>query len=137
MNLPRINPGNIWSGSKTLAVFTNPTELAFRKGNLRFHYPIEFNGIVYNDVEAAYQSNKFGSLNERAAFITELIIIKLKTYPIIADTIEFNGGVDWLEKCSHWTSAKNKGFKAWEGDGSDSLFIRCLIAAYKQIKGNS
>lgn len=133
MTLPTIKPGNIWSGSKTLAVFTNPTELAYRKGNLKHHYPIIFNGKKYPDVEEAYQTNKFGSLNERGAFITELIIIKLKTYPIITATIIHNGGIDWLRQCSHWTSAKSKGFKAWEGDGEKSLFIRCLIKAYEVV----
>lgn len=44
MTLPTIKLGNIWSGSKTFAVFTNPTELAYRKGNLKHHYPIVFNG---------------------------------------------------------------------------------------------
>jgi hypothetical protein len=132
--LPFLSPGNIWSGSKTLAVFTNPTELAFRKGNLKYHYPIEWNGKVYPDVEAAYQKNKnlfdIGS-KDRGDFVAELITIKFETYPILYETIKQNGGLRWLQSCSHWTSSKTKW---WEGDGLKSLFIRCLILAYLEIK---
>ena len=130
-DLPKLQAGNIWSGSKTLAVFTNPTELAHKKGNLRHHYPIEYNGIEYEDVEEAYQFHKQGTFEKRAALITSLIVIKLKTYPAIPNTITFNGGVEWLKLCSHHTGAKSKSFRLWEGDGEESLFIRCLIDAYK------
>ena len=130
MSAPKLQAGNIWSGSKTLAVFTNPTELAFRKGNLKHHYPIIWNGSEYPDVETAYQQNKPRGLPNRVGFITDLIVIKLKTHQILIETIGMNGGVRWLEQCSHWTSSKNK---TWEGNGRESLFLLCLINAYKRV----
>lgn len=136
IKIPKINPGNIWSGSKTLAVFTNPTELAYKKGNLKHHYPIEFNKKKYADVEEAYHKHKEGSLKLRAELITVLIIIKFRTYPILMDTIKFNGGVDWLKSCSHHSGARSKSFQSWEGDGEKSLFIQCLIDAYDFVTKN-
>jgi hypothetical protein len=133
MKVPTLSPGNIWSGSKTLAVFTNPTELAFRKGNLKYHYPITWNGTDYPDVESAYQQNKPETLAQRAKLITELIEIKLKMYIIIPAAIVHNGGTSWLHNCCHWTSSKSK---VWEGNGNQSLFIRCLIAAYENTIWN-
>lgn len=134
MKAPKLQAGNIWSGSKTLAVFTNPTELAHRKGNLKGHYPIVWDDNEYPDVETAYQQNKPHGLPNRVCFITDLIVIKLQTYPIIVETIALNGGVTWLEQCSHWTGSKNK---TWEGDGKDSLFLQCLINAYKRVQNKT
>lgn len=51
MKLPA---GNIYSGSRMLAVLTAPTELARRKGNLRNSYPVMLDWVEYADVETAY-----------------------------------------------------------------------------------
>lgn len=134
MRAPKLEPGNIWSGSRTLAVFTNPTELAFRKGNLKQHYPIVWDSSKYPDVETAYQENKPHGLPNRVRFITYLIVIKLKTYPILIETIAINGGIGWLEQCSHWATSKKK---TWEGNGRESLFLQCLINAYKSVQTES
>lgn len=136
MKIPWLEPGNIWSGSKTLAVFTNPTELAFKKGNLKNHYPIVWNDTTYSDVEEAYHDNIPERMCDRVNLITKLIEVKLKTYPIILNTIKANGGVVWLKKCSHWTNSKRKSFQFWEGDGDKSPFIRCLINAFINITEN-
>lgn len=136
MKIPWLAPGNIWSGSKTLAVFTNPTEIAFWKGNLRNHYPIVWNNVKYKDVEEAYFNNRPSTRNEQVELITKLIEIKFVTYPIIFNTIKANGGVEWLKKCSHWTNSKRKAFRFWEGDGEKSPFIRCLINAFINVTEN-
>lgn len=119
-------PGNIWSGDKRLAVLTNPTELAFRKGSLRRHYGIMFNDEAYADVEAAYKANK--EYNDKAALMTELIRIKFLTYPEIMEAVIASGGVEFLEACSHFTGARSK---YWEGDGIKSKFICCLVEGFR------
>jgi hypothetical protein len=119
--------GNIWSGDKKLAVLTNPTELAFRKGNLKRHYPVEFNGETYPDVEAAYQKNK--GYNDKAVLMTELIRIKFVTYPEILEAVIASGGESFLKACSHFTGSKNK---YWEGNGFESKFICCLVGGLRQ-----
>lgn len=133
MNIPILEPGNIWSGSKTLAVFTNPTELAFKKGNLKHHYPIIWMEEKYADVESAYQANKQRSMQDRVELIIILIEIKLKTYPIIMETIRKNGGLDWISHCSHWVGFKRKNFQWWGGDGLTSPFLQCLFKAYNNL----
>jgi hypothetical protein len=62
--------------------------------------------------------------------MSQLICEKLRTHPRIRKAIQENGGVDWLKKCSHFSGAKTENFKAWEGEGESSRFIRCLISAY-------
>jgi len=129
----KLRSGNIWSGSKTLAVFTNPTTLAKRKGNLKCDYPITFRGKWYVDAEAAYQDVKRGGpwLDQpaRERLCIEVIAAKLEQYPILVETITDNGGLAWLEACSHIVNGKIT--HDWEGYGRQSLFIRCLIAAYE------
>jgi len=120
-------PGNIWSGDKRLAVLTNPTELAFLKGNLRKRYGIMFNDEAYADVEAAYKANK--AYNDKAALMTELIRIKFLTYPEILEAVIASGGEKFLMVCSHFTGSKNK---FWEGDGVKSKFIACLMEGFRQ-----
>jgi hypothetical protein len=125
----KFKPGNIWSGNRELAVLTNPTELAYRKGNLKKHYPIEYpevNGIKYPDVEHAYQEFKDG-VEDKWDFMVDLIFIKLETYPEIFKALKESGGVEFLKKCSHHVYGKSW----WEGDGEDSPFISALILCYK------
>lgn len=129
----KLAPGNIFSGSKTLAVFTNPTEIAFRKGNLKNHYPVVFNGRKYKDSEELYQKlSRIHKHDAESCYIlcTYAIRTKLWQYPELIDTIAFNGGVKWLAKCSHHVNGKSP---RWEGDGMKSGFIRCLILAYKNV----
>jgi len=129
----KLCPGNIWSGSKRLAVFTNPTVLARRKGNLKHDYPVTFRNKRYADAEAAYQSVKRSgpwlSFAERECLMVEVIIAKLEQYPILAETIADSGGLTWLERCSHTIGGRSR----WEGVGRNSAFIRCLLRAYKEV----
>ncbi len=129
-----LKPGNIWSGSRTLAVFTNPTEIAFRKGNLKNHYPVEYRGTVYQDAERMYQDIS-QAFKDDIYYLYDLmdtvLFRKFADYPVLFDTIKLNGGVKWLEKCSHWVNGKTK---RWEGTGIESGFIRCLISAYSNFE---
>ncbi len=54
---------NISSNSTELnglcAALTNPTELAFKKKNIKNHYPVNFALADYQDAEEAYQDLKF------------------------------------------------------------------------------
>lgn len=130
----KFEAGNIWSGSKNgIAVLTNPTEIAFRKGNLKSHYPVMYNGKIYADSEALYHklSVNCKADNERCyEFCTVAIICKLNQYPRIVKAIEDSGGVAFLKKCSHKVYGK---CARWEGNGLDSGFIRCLIKAYEAV----
>ena len=128
----KLEPGNIWSGSKTISVFTNPTELAFKKGNLSEHYPLKVNSRLYPDVETAYQiftrhlKDDLKSCTEKCIWLIQL---KLRQYPILMEIIRENGGLFWIEKCSHFVGRKPPG--RWEGVGLNSLFIKCLYEAFK------
>ena len=133
MNPVKLNPGNIYSGNRRLAVFTNPTELAFRKGNLRHHYPLKINNTLYPDAESAYQHFASGYKDDFAAckhICFWILEEKLEQYPLLIETISFNGGLDWISECRHIVYARTKGFKRWEGIGLQSAFIRCLSRAY-------
>ena len=141
-HLIKLAPDNIWSGSKTLAVLTNPTVLAKKKGNLKHDYPVHYQGVDYPDVETAYQQLKRNNqdhleMDARKALLTNIIVAKLQQHPQLVEFIEFNGGLAWLEQCSHFTNAKTAHFKAWEGNGRDSAFIHCLICAFKQTVANT
>lgn len=141
-HLIKLAPDNIWSGSKTLAVLTNPTELAKRKGNLKHSYPVRYLGVDYPDVETAYQQIKQDfehrlTMDRCKALLTLIIAAKLQQHPQLVEFIQFNGGIDWLEQCSHFTNARTAHFKAWEGNGRNSAFIHCLICAFKQTIANT
>lgn len=135
-----LKPGNIYSGDRYRAVFTNPTELAFRKGNLKNHWPIMFGGTVYPDAEAAYQHNsRTLKHNYRACrdLVIEILIVKLNQYPVLYQTIVKSGGSKWIEACDHVVNARTANFKRWEGTGVQSDFIRCLMIAFKSIERKS
>ena len=121
---------NIWSGSDIGlgAALTNPTELAFLKGKLKNHYPVIFNNQTFVDAEAVYQKFKSDQALENFELMTAILVAKLEQYPRLFGAIERNGGVTWLEKCSHIVGAKNR---YWEGKGRSSKFISCLISAYE------
>lgn len=127
MEIIRIPPGNIWSGDPMRAIFTNPTEIAYRKGTLKHHYPVTFRNKVYADAEQAYKIHKPQSSN-LYNLCTEIIVVKLEQYPFLVDIIEANGDEEWIKRCSHHVYDK---CKFWEGDGLKSGFIRCLLTAYK------
>ena len=125
----KLAPGNIWSGDKYRAVFTNPTEIARWKGNLRKHYPVRFRGRKFSDAEYAYKAFK-PSVKDLYELCTEIIIAKLKQYSILVATIRDSGGEDWIKQCSHHVYDKSK---FWEGDGEDSGFIGSLLKAYQSL----
>jgi hypothetical protein len=117
-----------------LAWLTAPTELAFRKGNMREHYPIRWQDNEYADVEAAYQTAKnmdfTMSLDKLFALMTSLLVIRFQTYPKMLDLLLELGGIEFLEKCSHQVYGKQE---SWEGAGRGSGYVRCLIETLETI----
>jgi hypothetical protein len=138
--LPIVAPGNIFSGELSArTVLTNPTELARKKGNLRFAYPVTIDGVVYPDAEEAYQRLKlklghFADMAEREALCTHVIEAKLRQHGQLVEFITVNGGVQWLAQCRHFTRARTQAFAEWEGVGYNSAFIRALIKAYRAVQ---
>ena len=126
----KLPPGNISSNDPIRAVFTNPTEIALWKKNLKHHYPIIFRGVRYADAEYAYKAFCKSS-SDRYELCIEIIAEKLKQYPILIQTIAMSGGEAWIKRCSHHVFDKSI---YWEGDGLKSGFIRCLLAAYKIVR---
>jgi hypothetical protein len=127
-----MKPINISSNCKDSlgAVLTNPTELAFRKGNLKNHYPItDKTGKVWKDVEEAFQFFKSGNLEKNKSIMIRIMATKLRQYPAIVNAVEERGGLNWLQSCNHLVV----GNKRWEGTGLESNFIWCLCEAYKIV----
>lgn len=126
-------PCNIWSGSddSLSAALTNCTEIAFRKGKLKNHYPIvDKNGVTLADSETAYKKYKTNDLDKDKAIMIRIIAAKLRQHPKLVEHTTKRGGVEWLETCSHLVGVKNS---RWEGVGRESNFISCLIAAYEIV----
>ena len=48
----------------------------------------------------------------------------------LGEAIRQRGGVAEIERCQHFTWAKSDRFRAWEGHGLGSRFLRNLAAAY-------
>ena len=121
---------NIWSGSDIGigAALTNPTELAFRKGNIKKRYPVAFRDVNFPDAEAAYQKHKSRDLQESIEVMTEIIECKLQQHPRLFEEITKRGGVEWLKRCRHIVGIRNS---RWEGYGLESNFILCLVFAYQ------
>lgn len=88
--------------------------------------------MIYPDVEVAYQvftrhlKNDLESCMERCI---RFIRLKLRQYPKLMETIRESGGLSWIEQCSHFTRRKPPG--RWEGNGLNSLFIKCLYEAFR------
>lgn len=59
-----------------------------------------------------------------------ILIAKLQQHPRLVEAMGKNGGAEWLKTCSHKVPTAKNHF--WEGAGTRSLFIQCLIAAYKR-----
>jgi hypothetical protein len=127
-----MKPGiNIWSGQKGLGgALTNPTTLSFRKGNVKYQYPVVFWDVKYPDAEAAYKNHKICNLEQDMTLMTKIIKAKLEQYPKLAEAITKNGGVLWLQECRHIVGVKGS---RWEGEGRCSNFIVCLINAYEAL----
>lgn len=129
-----LQPGNIWSGNSKLAVLTNPTELAFRKGNLKGHYPVEYKGVKYADSEAAYQAatkNHKHDWKFLTSTMIDIIVEKFRQHPAIFQAAFDSGGTAWLAECSHITGR----YKCrWVGIGRNSAFIACLMQAFDIVE---
>jgi hypothetical protein len=127
---------NIWSGASGLGgALTNMSERAREKGGIKHSYPVKVNGVTYPDSEAAYQALKApGEDDYNDGLMIDLIALKFVQNTKLYDLVTKNGGVAWLEKCSHFTQAKSERFQAWEGQGHGSRFIRNLIHGYVKAK---
>ena len=124
-------PINIWSGTKGLGgALTNMTELAYRKGSIQQHYPVNMRGSSYRDAEAAYQALKRGPVDED--ILSLIIESKLRPHERLRDEIAKRGGVAWLTTCSHETGSNNPALEPWHGTGKRSAMIRALIEGYRQ-----
>ena len=118
-----------------LAALTNPTELARRKGNLLRSYPVtDKTGRVWPDSEAAYKAFKTGDTPRDERVMVRIVAAKLEQHPDLVAGIKERGGEAFLEACDHLVGVRGS---RWEGKGRDSRFIRCLIAAYEALAGNS
>lgn len=133
---PIAEPINIWTGSNGLGgALTNMSERSLEKGSIKNHYPVKVNGITYPDSEAAYQSMKVkGEEDYNDCLMIDIIALKFRQNPILFERTSTNGGVAWLEKCSHFTQAKSERAQSWEGQGRGSRFIRNLIDGYLKAK---
>jgi hypothetical protein len=118
---------------------TNPTEISKRNGNIDQSYPITYGGVLYKDVEEAYQKlkdttearrkpKKEDSRNYR--LMVDLISAKLNQFPELAEQIKQRGGSEWILNATHQPTTKNT---VWETGGQD-WFIQALNDAYENIK---
>lgn len=135
---------NIGSGSTDAnglgAALSNMTELACRKGTLARSYPVEYSGIIWLDVEAAYQALKEHSAeatehNDR--LMAKIISAKFKQHDRILRAVAQRGGAAWIKRCSHFVEAKSPQGQAWEGRGTQSRFIRNLIAGFEDASAGA
>lgn len=127
---------NIWSGAHGLGgALTNMSERAKEKGCIKYSYPVKVNGVTYPDSEAAYQALKVpGEEDYNDGLMIDLIALKLTQNSKLFDLVKKNGGVAWLEKCSHFTQAKSERAQSWEGQGMGSRFIRNLIHGFRKAE---
>jgi hypothetical protein len=56
--------------------------------------------------------------------MVDIIAAKLRQHPRLGEAVKRRGGVDFLERCEHFTGARSEAFRAWEGFGKESRFIR-------------
>ena len=135
---------NISSGSTDAnglgAALSNMTELACRKGTLTRSYPVEYSGIIWLDAEAAYQALKEHSAeatehNDR--LMSKIISAKFKQHDRILRAVAQRGGAAWIKRCSHFVEAKSPQGQAWEGRGTQSRFIRNLLAGFEEAYAGS
>lgn len=130
------SPINIFSGEKGLGgALTFPTEMSYSKGSISNKYPVVFEGVQYPDAESCYHSLK-GKYSNSELLYVNIAATRFNQYPSVCREIERRGGVSWLMTCSHVTGATSDRYKAWEGDGMSSKFIRLLADGYSlYLKG--
>lgn len=131
----------ISSNSKGIgAALTNPTELARKKGNIVDSYPVEYNGIVYEDSEEAYKDLKDESEtktkptienSKNYALMVNIIKAKLEQHPRLVAKVKSLGGSNWILASTHQPTSKNS---VWETNGKN-WFIKALNEAYKTVSG--
>jgi hypothetical protein len=119
------------------AALTNPTTISKAKGKISRDYPVEFNGVIYPDAEAAYKANKEnddalakqGKISDNnMRLMVKVLQVKLEQYPQLVKAITDRGGMNFLMTSSH-TGYGNR----FEGVGLNSPFIRSLTIAYNSI----
>lgn len=127
-------PVNLWSGARGIGgALTNMSERAREKGCIKHPYPVTINGVRFEDSEAAYQTLKIpGDDDYNDGLMIDIISLKFLQNRALLDWVTQDGGVAWLEKCSHFTNAKSPRAQSWEGQGYDSRFIRNLIHGYQK-----
>jgi hypothetical protein len=106
-----------------------PFQRLGRKGKIKFHYPVVFEGQKFIDSESAYKRYKTGDMAKDMAVMKEIIVAKLQQHPRLFDAITTNDGVTWLEQCRHIVVDNQR----WEGLGRNSNFIVVLISAFEAI----
>ena len=126
---------NLWSGSREgdglAAALTNPTEISRRKGTIARPYRVLFRGRVYADAEAAYLSlRRRDDLPGSDELMVAIVRAKLAQHPELGEATRQRAGVAWIGRCQHFTWAQSDRFRAWEGHGLRSRFLRNLAAAY-------
>lgn len=128
---------NICSNTPGLGgALTNPTVLAKRKGNVQQDYSVTMRGRTFPDAEAAFWAlGKDEPFERQERLCAEIVAAKLRQHPRLLRAITAEGGVAWLERCSHYTGAHSPSFQRWEGTGRDSAFLRALIAGYEHARG--
>jgi len=127
---------NIFSGSTDgnglAAALTNPTTLSRRKGTIQQDYPVAYANVGWPDAEKAYLSLAIGVVSVDDDLMVDIIVAKLRQHPRLGEAVKRRGGVGFLERCEHFTGARSESFRAWEGFGRESRFIRNLIAGYER-----
>jgi energy-coupling factor transporter ATP-binding protein EcfA2 len=111
---------------------TNPTELAKSKGNIVNSYPVEFNGMVYKDAEAAYQANKKNYKAQGQGpgttydLMVQIITAKFRQHPRLLKATTDAGGSEFILNAIHQPTQQNT---IWETNGGN-YFILALNEAY-------
>ncbi len=127
---------NIFSGSRDgkglAAALTNSTELSRRKGSIAGSYPVRLDGVEWPDAEKAFLTLAVDDEKQDDALMVRVIVAKFAQHTELAARVQELGGAAFLEGCKHLTGARSARFRAWEGFGRGSRFIRNLIAAFEQ-----
>lgn len=130
---------NIWSGSRDIlgAALTFPTQLSYKKGNIPIPLPLLYQSkewkdtpTLYQDAETVYKiwKAKCKDWDEIEALYTDIAVEKFGQYPFLFNQIIEKGGDAWLKQCSHQVVNNDR----WEGKGTNSRFIRCLLKAFSE-----
>jgi len=122
------NPINISPDAKGLGgALAQATELSFRKGNIKQHYPVTWGGQTYEDAARAYQLNRSEDPYTNDSLMADIFATKLLAYPRLLNAIIERGGALWLEQCSH---DDGDVITLWSGTSYKSRYIRSLIQGY-------